>query len=260
MIYQAFLKKEIIELSKIPDNYSHINSGLGNTSPKFIKLIPIISNDTCLGVIEIGFLSAPNPSHTVLIQSISELLAISIKNYLVNEKTERFLYESQMQTQQLSAQEEELRQNLEEMNSIQEEMERVNKDILLQNKIIDQIAIISKTDTLGNITYENDQFCEWSKYSREELIGKNHRILKSGDQSDTLFENLWKTLSQGKIWRGEIKNKAKDGSFYWVDSIIAPMMDENGRTTGYIAHRFVMNKKIESEMTKPKDRISYSKK
>jgi PAS domain S-box-containing protein len=116
-----------------------------------------------------------------------------------------------------------------------------------QKAILDQICIISKTDLQGNITYVNDEFLKWSKYTKEEVMGKNHRMLKSGDQDDQIFVDMWKTISSGKIFRGEIKNKAKDGSFYWVDAIIAPVLDDKGKPVEYMAQRFVINEQKEKE-------------
>ena len=116
-----------------------------------------------------------------------------------------------------------------------------------QKAILDQICIISKTDLQGNITYVNDEFLKWSKYTKEEVMGKNHRILKSGEQDDQIFVDMWKTISSGKIFRGEIKNKAKDGSFYWVDAIVAPVLDDKGKPVEYMAQRFVINDQKDKE-------------
>jgi PAS domain S-box-containing protein len=126
----------------------------------------------------------------------------------------------------------------------QKELETQSK---AQNSIINNIAIVSKTDLQGNITYVNEEFLKWSKYTKEEVMGKNHRMLKSGDQDDQIFVDMWKTISSGKIFRGEIKNKAKDGSFYWVDAIVAPVLDDNGKPKEYIAQRFVINDAIEQK-------------
>ena len=130
---------------------------------------------------------------------------------------------------------------------LQEEKIKLEDEFLAQTNIINSVAIVSKTDLQGNITYVNDEFLKWSKYSRNEIMGKNHRILKSGDQDDQIFVDMWKTISSGNIFRGEIKNKAKDGSFYWVDAIVAPVLDSNGKPKEYIAQRFVINEQKERE-------------
>jgi PAS domain S-box-containing protein len=114
-------------------------------------------------------------------------------------------------------------------------------------EIINQLAIVSKTDLRGNITYANEQFLKWSKYTKEEIIGKNHRVLKSGKQDNVLFDNLWKTISSGSIFRGEILNKDKEGGYYWVDTIIAPVLNNFGVPKEYFAIRFVINERKENE-------------
>lgn len=111
---------------------------------------------------------------------------------------------------------------------------------------LNQTALVSVTDAKGRITYANDKFVEVSKFNLEELLGQNHRILKSGDQPDELFVELWKNISHGKVWRGEIKNKAKDGSYYWVDTSIAPITDEKNKPLQYIAVRFLITDKKEA--------------
>lgn len=103
---------------------------------------------------------------------------------------------------------------------------------------LDSRTPISKTDLGGKIVYVNDKFSEISKYPREELIGQNHRILKSGFHLPALYNDLWDTISKGKIWQGEIKNKAKDGSFYWVDTMIAPIFGTDGQVDSYMSIQF----------------------
>ena len=108
---------------------------------------------------------------------------------------------------------------------------------------LNETALVSLTDDKGNILYANDKFVNISKYSRDELIGQNHRILKSGKQPNSLFNNLWTTISSGQTWRGEILNKAKDDSYYWVDTSIAPILNKRGKPVNYISVRFLITDK-----------------
>jgi methyl-accepting chemotaxis protein len=377
LIGQAILEKAPIYMTDIPEEYVHIKSGLGHANPRCLFIMPLLLNNEAYGAIELASFN-PFKSHEIeFIKKLAESIASTISTAKVNEHTTALLQQSQLMTEELKAQEEEMRQSMEELEATQEEMNRKHMEIMTlstavdsalikaeyapdgtivkinqqfvtttgfqeedligknlmmfvpemekkaftemwdrllqgvpyrgearrqikngeekwlvatytpaydnhnkifkiiylgqditetkklqietlkkseelnkiykemetQNSIINSVAIVSKTDVKGNITYVNDEFLKWSKYTKEELIGKNHRILKSGHQSDEIFKDMWRTIANGKIWRGEIKNRAKDGSYYWVDSIIAPVMGDNGKPKEYIAQRFVINDK-----------------
>ncbi|MEH7111307.1 EAL domain-containing protein [Neobacillus niacini] len=121
------------------------------------------------------------------------------------------------------------------------------KELADINLALNASTIVAITDNRGTITFVNDKFCELSMYNENELIGQNHRMLKSGYHSKEFFSAMWKTISSGEIWKGEIRNKAKDGSFYWVDTTIVPFMNEQGQPYQYVSIRTDITKRVKME-------------
>lgn len=112
---------------------------------------------------------------------------------------------------------------------------------------IDFNIICSMTDLKGNIIYVNKKFCEISKYSENELLGQNHKMLNSGCHPANFFKQMWSTIGKGNVWNNEVKNKAKDGTYYWVETVVLPIRDKNDRIIQYFSLRMPIDDKKRAE-------------
>jgi len=138
----------------------------------------------------------------------------------------------------------------------QRDLQAALTDLANQKFALDQHAIVSITDLAGDITYANDKFCQISGYSQEELLGRNHRLINSGKQHISFFKTLWQTILAGQVWHGEICNLAKDGSMYWVQATIVPLL-EDGAPRQFIAIRtdITARKAMQAAMSQTEERL-----
>ncbi len=143
--------------------------------------------------------------------------------------------EYQRRTNELKTSESRLEKLVENYKNAKEESEAALRELRYYMLTLDKHAIVAVTDTAGNINFANDKFCEISQYGREELMGSNHRLVNSGHHSKSMFEDMYKVIVNGETWRGEIKNKAKDGSCYWLDTTIAPFKNSKDIVVKYVA-------------------------
>jgi len=141
-------------------------------------------------------------------------------------------------------------QDISESKRTRDELLESLREVCQFKMALDEHAIVAVTDPQGKITYANDRFCAVCNYSRSELLGKDHRIVNSGYHSKSFFRELWKTIIKGQVWHGEIRNRAKDGSIYWVDTTIVPFLDPQGAPREYMAIHtdITARKQIEEEL------------
>jgi methyl-accepting chemotaxis protein len=230
LVGACYLEKKTIHMTKVPEDYIMITSGLGGESPSTILIVPLIVNDEIFGALELAAFKPFESYHVDFVEKIGESIASTISAVKINVKTKFLLEQSQHQAEEMSAQEEEMRQNMEEMHATQEEMAR--KETTLQNVIntTNKFQVFVEYDFNGIIKNANDLLCTLSGYTKDELRGKHHSIL-FGDpnykESDEYGE-FWSALNSGENIQKDYLMSAKNGEILHFTGIFHPVIDENG--------------------------------
>ncbi len=178
-------------------------------------LVPIVADSKTLGVINL-YLPAQQAVDDVEVGFLQDVAA-TLAGVLQRMRVENELYEINCKLEYM--------------------VQQRTLELQHQKFALDEHSIVAITDRAGMITYVNEKFCELSKYRRHQLVGKDHRLLNSGTHPREFFVEMWRTIGHGKVWKGEICNRASDGSLYWVDSTIVPFLDGNGKPYQYVAIR-----------------------
>ena len=273
LIGQCYLEKDIIYLTDVPQNYVTITSGIGASTPRAVLIVPLILNDEVFGIIELASFKPFEKYQIDFLIKAGENTAATISNLKTNERTKLLLEESQQQSEEMRAQEEEMRQNMEEMQATQEELSRKSEEIQnfldaskaqedkirqnldetkalqerttrslaekivelkVKDDVLDITTVLSEADVNGDILFANQKLSELSKYTIAEIIGKPHRTFRHPDMPKELFKLFWIALKKGETFKAIIKNKAKDGSHFWVDGCFVPIKDAKGTILKYV--------------------------
>lgn len=237
-------------------NFLNIEKSSGNfKTSKWIQSADIFAEDKELGKIEVVLMGNEIPEGKTPFLSeekkLIETIAVMISGFWQRKtNSDKLIKANEKLEAKVKARTKDLEVLLVEVNSL-------NSTLASQNLALNASTIVSMTDANGILQHVNEEFCKVSKYSKEELIGKNYSILNSGFHPKEFWKSLWDIISAGKIWRSEILNKAKDGSLFWVDTVIAPILDKNGKPKQYFTIRFDVTDKKNAEelLNETKERL-----
>ncbi len=236
LIGQVFLEKEKVYLKKVPDDFVNIGSGLGEARPNNVIIVPLKINENVVGILELATFEEYTNYQQEFLDKVSENIASTISSAKVNENTKKLLQDSQEKAQQLSAQEEEMRQNFEELQATQEEMQRKEYEIRSRMEAVNKSGIASiEFDTEGHITFANDNFLGLFEYELDEIKGKHHRIFVDKDYAESeAYAKFWEDIKSGVNVNGEFERYGKSGKKVYISGTYSPVKGMNGNITGFL--------------------------
>jgi PAS domain S-box-containing protein len=226
---QAWQEGDTVYLTDVPTNYVRITSGLGDSNPTSVLIVPLKVNDMIFGVIEIASFSLFHDFEIEFVQKIAESIASTISTVKINARTHKLLEESQEMTEQMRAQEEEMRQNMEELQATQEEMQRSQAETeSTLNAIHTSLAVVEYTPE-GVITKVNSNFVDIFGYSQDEVIGEHHRIFVSKEEKGSEdYRQFWKDIASGNSNRGSYRRISRNGESIMLRSAFSPIKNRAG--------------------------------
>lgn len=229
IVGEAYQEKRTVYMSEIPQNYFKITSGLGHATPNYLLVVPIRLNENVSGMIEMASFQPFQKYEVEFVEKVCESTASTLITIENNEKTKKLLESSQMTTEMLRAQEEEMRQNLEELTAMQEEVNRQKFELSSFVNAISLSTIMLEFNSRGTIINVSEKFLENFHYTYEEIVGKPHTffvpddVLKSGE-----FKVLSERMKSNEVFQSDIKRLRKDGEVVWLRAYYIPIMDSTG--------------------------------
>ncbi len=227
LLGQSFLEKETTYLTQIPDNYLSITSGLGEALPRAIIIVPIKVNDVVYGMLEIASFNEFKAHHKEFLEKLGESIASSISSVKISERTQKLLQASQIASEEMKSQEEELRQNMEEMNATQEELARHAAESRSLLAALDSIAVVVEYSLQGDILKVNDKMRAISGLQEEALVGLNLFDFCQSEKEKVEAKAMWEDIKRGKSVTKVGKHKS-EGGIIWLQEYYSPIIDRNG--------------------------------
>nr|MCU0354690.1 PAS domain S-box protein [Cytophagales bacterium] len=232
---QVYLEGEYVYLTKIPDQHLTITSGLGESTPACLLVLPLLHDQRVEGVLELASFNTLEPFEIEFVAKCCESLAAALHTAKINQKTLKLLEQSQQQAEALQAQEEEMRQNMEEMASIQETMARKEAESEVLVEAVNQSLAAIRFDTQGNILTANDIFLQTMGYRLDEIQGRHHRMFVEPAEAESAeYKSFWQRLHDDKPFVADVRRIAKGGREVWIHAAYTPVKDGNGRVIGVI--------------------------
>jgi PAS domain S-box-containing protein len=239
---QAWQEGDTVYLTDVPHDYIRITSGLGDSNPSSVVIVPLKVNDQIFGVVELASFNIFQDFEIEFVQKIAESIASTISTVKINARTHKLLEESQEMTEQMRAQEEEMRQNMEELQATQEEMQRSQAETeSTLNAIHNSLAVVEYNPD-GTITKVNNNFLEIFGYSQDEILGEHHRIFVSKeDKSSEEYRQFWKEISAGYANKGSFRRINRRGEVINLRSAFSPIKNRAGEVIKVMEIAYQLN-------------------
>jgi PAS domain S-box-containing protein len=229
LIGSTALEKKSLYISDIPDSYLEITSGLGKSNPRFLLLTPMVHNDSVKGIIEIASFSPLAKYEIEFVEQIAEIIAMTLENIINTKRTEKLLKETRLQAEELSIQEEKVRQNMEELQATQEQAAKQAEKFITFSTTVNHTLIRAEYDVEGVLLYANTRFIRKLGYSGNRDVEGKHISLFIDDKDQEWFNGYWESLALGGAhFEGYMKHVAKNGQDLWTMATYTCMRREDG--------------------------------